>query len=354
MPRFALNVPEQLPSDPAREGTCAAWVAEMVLTGEANSASDLLGVSHENGWLIEPEMVSYTQDYINHLRSRTGDVHVERKVKLNEMIQGTPDAFATAVSVEPGLFDLIVDDLKYGFDIVEPYRNTQVSIYAGAILRMMIKKVHVRKVIIGIYQPRAIHPKGIYRTWEVWPEQLMEFVQKIERDGHDAQATDSRATPGFHCEHCPAAATCTALVHTIYKGHRVLTDERQGSLTADQMAQELEFVDMMEKMVKARKSALHTEATERMRNAEHIPGYGFEEKFGRTKFTSDALAILAKTGIDPYEDRKLCTPAELIRRGADKSIVGEMTTRPRIPPKLIKYDHDHFTRLFAQKDDPNG
>lgn len=350
MPRFAAELPEEPPSDPAREGTCAAWVAEMVLTGEASTAPDLIGKTHKNGWLVENEMADYIQGYVNHLRSHGGQIHAERKVKLNSMIQGTPDAFATAVSVEDGWYDLIVDDLKYGFDIVSPYRNTQVSIYAGAILRMLRATVRIRRVIIGIYQPRAHHPEGIYRTWEIWPEQLMEFVQKIERDGHDAQATDSVATPSYHCEHCPAAATCVALTHSIYKGFRVLSDERQGGLTAEQMAQELDFINLMAKLVKGRRSALHTEATARMKRSEHIPGYGFEEKFGNRVFTKDALAIMATTGIDPHEPRKLCTPAELIRRGAKKEIVDGMTKQPRIPPKLVKFDPDHFKRLFAQKD----
>lgn len=350
MPRFAASLPEEPPSDPAREGTCAAWVAEMVLTGEVTCAADLIDKSHENGWLVDREMCRLIQAYVDHLRRRGGEIHIERRVRLNEMIAGTPDAFATAVATDTGAYDLFVDDLKYGYDIVDPYRNTQVSIYAGAIVRALMSKVNIRRVIIGIYQPRAVHPQGIYRTWEIWPEQLMEFVRKIEADGHNAQATDGPAVPGYHCTYCPAAATCVALSHTCYKGFRVLTDERQMSLSADQMAQELDFIDMMSVLVNARRSAIHAEATARMKRAEHIPGYGFEEKFGNKRFKHDGLAILAMTGVDPYEPRKLCTPAELIRRGADGEVVEGMITRPRIPPKLVKFKPDHFKRLFTQKD----
>ena len=350
MPRFSATLPEEAPSDPAREGTCAAWVAEMVLKGEANSTSDLVGTTHENGWLVENEMAIYTQDYVDHLRSYGGEIHAERKVRLNEMVAGTPDAFAVAVASERGMYDLIIDDLKYGFDIVNPYRNTQVSIYGGAILRMIGDRMKIRKVTIGIYQPRAWHPSGIHRTWEIWPEQLMEFVREIERAGHDAQAVDAQATPGFHCNHCPAAHICVALTHSVYEGYRTISDERYGELNAEQLAQELDFINEMSTMVKARLTSLHAEATARMKRAEHIPGYGFEEKFGNSKFNTDGLGVLAKTGIDPFEPRKVCTPAELIRRGADKDVVASMTTRPRIPPKLIKYAPDHFKNLFAAKD----
>ena len=354
MPRFSANLPEQQSSDPAREGTCAAWVAEKVLRGEVTSAAEMIDVSHENGWLVDVEMANLIQEYVDHLRKRGGEIHVERKVVLNQMIQGTPDAFATVVEADRGGYDLFVDDLKYGFDIVEPYRNTQVAIYAGAAMRMLTSKVRIRRVVIGIYQPRAFHPRGIYRTWEIWPEKLSEFVREIEQAGHDAQASDSKATPGFHCEYCPAAASCTALTHSIYKGFRVLSDERQGTLTAEQLSSELDFIAVMEKMVKARASAIRTEATERMKRSEFVPNYGFDEKFGNGKLAGDVLSVLAMTGVDPLEERKLCTPAELIRRGADKETVAGMTTRARIPAKLVKLEPDHFTRLFAQKDNADG
>lgn len=347
MPRFAASIPPEPSSDPAREGTCAAWLAEMVLTGEATTTADLIGTTHENGWLIEHDMARIIQRYVDHMTERGGSIHTERKVRLNKMIAGTPDAFA--VLDDEGV--LYVDDLKYGYDIVEPYRNTQISIYAGAIMRMIRgKQPQIKRVVIGVYQPRADHPAGHYRTWNVWPEELMKFVQKIERDGEDAQASDSVATPGFHCEHCPAAATCAALSKTLYKGFRVATDERQGHMSAEQIAEELRFLAMMEKLMKARATAVRTEAVARKKRSEFIPGWGFEEKFGNKKFTVDPEIVKAITGKDPYEKPKVCTPAELIRRGANPETVERMTTRPRIPPKLVPLDHDHYKRLFAQKD----
>lgn len=351
MPRFSALLPEEPSSDPAREGTCAAWVAEMVLTGAAPTAEAMIGETHENGWLVEKVMASFIQDYVDHLRRYGGQIYVERKVRLNEMIAGTPDAYATTLSLPDGRFDLIVDDLKYGYDIVHAYRNTQISIYAGAIVRGMPDVHLIRNVIIGVYQPRATsHSDGIYRTWVTTVPQLMEFVAVIEQAGHNAQAVDAPATPGFHCEHCPAAHTCQALTHSVYKGFRVITSDQRGTLTAEQLAQELDFIDMMTTMVKARRTSLHAEAIARMNRAEFVPGYGFDnERYGNSKLTVDVLGAMAITGVDARE-QKLVTPAELIRRGADKKVVASISSRPRIPPKLVKFDDDHHKRLFAKKE----
>ena len=343
MPRFAATLPEPEPTDPAREGTCAAWVAEMVLTGQAERASDMIGASHENGWLVDSEMVHHIQNYVDLLRSRGGRIIAESFVRLNEMIAGTPDAIAV-VDDEGVLYG---DDLKYGYSPVDPYRNTQVSIYVAAVLATL--NVPIKNVVIGIYQPRSMHPDGIYRKWETTPAELMKFVEWIKERGHECQDTESVATPGRHCEYCPAAASCTALAQSVYSGFDVMRSTRQTHLDGKKLAQELDFLKQMEKMVKARVSAIESETIARMSAGDYIPGWGMEERVGKRKFTASPTDIALATGIDPYEEQKLCTPAELERRGAPKEIVARMSTQPRISPKLTKRGDDHFKRLFEGK-----
>jgi len=165
MPRITAQVPDEPPSDPAREGTCAAWVAEMVITGAVPDAATLLNEPHpENGWVVDAAMAYHIQNYVDMLRSRGGTVDAERTVSLNEMIRGTPDAFGVATNDE-----LYVDDLKYGYEIVES-TTPQVTIYAGALFRLLQRKrVHIKRVHLGIYQPRAYHPAGVHRMRSLWP-----------------------------------------------------------------------------------------------------------------------------------------------------------------------------------------
>lgn len=334
--RLSAQIPEPPPSDPAREGTCAAWVADEVLKGVHPNCMAMVDMAHENGWLVDADMARHVQKYVDHVTSRGGEIHTERKVRLNEMIAGTPDAYA--VFDRNGDGTLYVDDLKFGYDIVDPYRNTQVSIYAVAIIIMLERKgVRVRKVVIGIFQPRAIHHDGIYRTWEVWPETLTKFVKdEIIPAAHRGQDVRSTATPGFHCEYCPAAGICSAVSKTIYKGFRVLTDENRTRMTAEELSDEMKFLELMGMLHKARQNAVQTEAKARMKKGEHVPGYGFEPGYGNRRFTVDPLLIKLRTGIDPYAARKVCTPAELIRRGADEKLTDELSEKSYIPPKLVR------------------
>lgn len=346
MPLMASRVQEEPPGDPAREGTCAAWVAEMVLTGAVPKASDLIGRNHENGWLVEADMAHRIQKYVDLIRSYGGKLFVERKVTLNSYIKGTPDAW--------GLLDedsiLRVDDLKYGFGIVEPYKNPQISIYAGAILRFLTARgVKIRRVVIGVYQPRAWHPAGIHRTWTIEPEQLMAFVHELEAAGERAQALNPAATPGSHCEYCPAAATCPAVAAENYRVYDHLCAQQQRHMTAVELAEELSFLEMAENMLKGRTTAIEAEVKARMARAEHIPGWHMEQGAGQRRFKYPADVVRALTGVDP-EVPKMVTPAELERMGASPLVVTRLTETPRTAPRIKRVAPGHFANLFKQKD----
>lgn len=342
MPLMASRVPEEVPDDPAREGTCAAWVAEMVLTGAVSCAEDMAGKSHENGWLVEPDMVQHIQRYVDHVRSYGGEIHTERKVRLNKHIAGTPDAFA--VVTDAG--QLIVDDLKYGFGIVEPYENTQVSIYTGAIIRYLAaRNVIIRNVTIGIYQPRAWHPKGIYRKWVAKPETIMAFVHTIEAAGERCQNPMPVATPGVHCRYCPAAATCSTVTHENYRVHDTMAARDQRHMSEIEMAAELAFIERAEAMLKGRKSAVTAEAEARIKHGQMIPGWSLQSNAGQRRFTQPREIIYLLTGIDPRSD-KMVTPLELERRGASVDTVAKLTETPRTKPTLKPVGKQHFIDMF--------
>lgn len=337
-PTMAGRMPPETPSDAAREGTCAAWVAEMMLTGQPVPSE------HPNGWVVTDDMVSHVTKYVELVRSHGGQISVERKVRLNQWVEGTPDAFA--VLDAEGV--LHADDLKYGFGIVEPYRNPQVSIYVGAILRYLTARdVIIRRVEIGIYQPRAWHPAGIYRTWVVLPEELMKFVHEIEAAIPATQEANPRLSPGSHCEYCPAASTCAAVAHENYRVYSKVCADTQRHMSQDELAQELAFLELAEDMLKARRTAVNAEAEARLKRGQHIPGWHLGERRGQRRFKVDAASVKALTGIDPMTE-KMVTPAELERKGASPTMLKAITEVPIIAPKLERIPPGFYNNLFAR------
>ena len=339
-------VPVPEPTDPAREGTCAAWVAEMVLTGQRPNTTVMVGESHENGWLVTPDMTAHIARYVDMVRSHGGQIHTERKVRLNEFVEGTPDAFAV-LDTEGVLF---ADDLKFGYLPVEPHRNPQVSIYVGAILRRLTSTgVVIRKIVIGIYQPRAWHPAGAYRTWITTPEELMAFVHEIEAAIPATQVQNPLAVPGTHCEYCPAASTCAANAHANYRIYEQESASTQRHMTDTEMAEELLFLEKAKAMLDGRETAIYAEAEARIAKGAHIPGWHMEERRGARRFKYPPATIKLLTGVDATEI-KIVTPAELERRGAAPAVVQGLTEQPRIKPSLKRIPPGYFINLFKAKD----
>ena len=341
-PRLAVGVPPEPESDPAREGTCAAWLAECVLTKQAPDCAAMIGAQHDNGWVVEPAMARHIQGYVDRVRSYGGTIDVERKVKLNDHIQGTPDSYGVLVDGT-----LRVDDLKYGFDPVEIWENPQVTIYAGAILRhLSARSVTIKRVTLGIYQPRSAHASGIHRTWSIWPEELMQQVRRIEAAALVALSDTAMAVPGEHCRYCVAAAKCTAVAHEVYRCVSRMHHAQGRHMNASEMAEELTFLTVAEAMMKARRDAVSAEAEARMDSGENIPGWHRESGYGQRRWKVPASMVKMLTGIDPLAG-KMVTPAELERLGANPDVVTKLADTPRTKAKLRPVPQGFFAGKFG-------
>lgn len=331
-----FNGPSQ-DTDPARQGTCAAWVAEMVFTGQVATCADLLGAQHENGWIVEPDMVRHIQAYVDLLRSFGGDVIAEQRVSLiDNLIEGTPDACVINGST------LRVIDLKYGFEIVEP-TTPQVLIYAAAIAKNM---PHIQTIILGIYQPRAAHPSGIFRTITLDRAEFDRRVQRIIEAAYATQDPNALCKAGDWCRRCDSAARCSAVAHEVYRAVSTMQVSEQRDMTPTEIAEELAFLSMAEELMKGRRDAIIAEAEARMNRGENIPGWHWESGYGHRKWVVGADVIRMLTGIDPTNG-KMVTPAELERMGADPDLVGKLSKAPRLKSKLKPIPQGYLASKFG-------
>lgn len=343
-PQLALSYPEPPEGDEAREGTCAAWVAQCALTGQASDCSALIGKTHANGWLVTDEMAAIVQGYVELVLKRGGTTSCEKFVTLSTdpFIAGTTDLSAT-IGDKPTLY---VDDLKYGRKIVEVRKNPQLVIYAAAILRNYAPGTF-NLVQLGIYQPRGFHRDGPYRKWVVSVAELQKLADEIIEAGRRAMAPNPTATPGEWCEYCPVATRCEALAHTNYARISLVQSHAHRDMSPIEISRELDFLDEADATLKARRKAVLAEAEQRARN-EPIPGRMLEKQKGDRKFKVPAAVVKAMTGIDPFTEPKVCTPAELIRRGASKTAVDALSYRPDTGWKLIKTDDNFIASMFGE------
>lgn len=348
-------VPEQPSSDAAMEGTCAAWLAEQCLTGAIEHCRDLVDtVCPENNWPIDYIMANHIQKYCDMITMRGGDIKAERRVYLNEFINGTPDAYATIVENNapvdvafghaPYTTTLYVDDLKYGYGIVSPW-SKQVVIYAASIAWAMYHKGHAPDAIqIGIYQPRGNHVDGIYRTRTISFQQLTDEANQIIEDGKKCFDPNALCIPGRHCKYCPAAGVCAALTTELYDIYTMLQGKANRNVTAQELSAELIFLEMVEDLIKGRSTAIKAVANARIDAGENIPGWAREPgRNGTRKFIVKPETIKAVTGLDPTSG-KMVTVAELERMGADPSALKYLSEQPKTKSKLVQVTGEDIKR----------
>lgn len=338
-PTFAESVPEQPPSDAAREGTAAAWLAEVTIKS-GGSCKDHLNATHSNGWLVTAEMVNYVQDYVDLLRSRGGITSAEQHVTLTEFIKGTLDASTSGAAVATRLY---VTDLKYGFEIVEVFENVQLIIYAAAELRRLGNPPHIVDVELGIYQPRPPHPDGAYRKWTMTVAELWEWAEWIVARGTATMQPEPTATPGRHCKRCRALTTCFAAQQTLQNGYDfIVNDSRQHHRTSDDLAKLLDFLDLLMTLGKAAQTAALAEAEQRMKQGDHVRGWFFKPRKGHRVWKYDPAFIQFVTGVRPYAET-LMSPPDMERAGVPKKLVDTLAKAPDIGHKLERMS-DSFIR----------
>ena len=329
-------------SDEAMEGTCAAWLADEMIRHGLVDAKDMVGeVCPENNWIVDHEMARHIQKYVDMIRERGGDIFTERKVKLNEHIQGTCDTFSVLTGDT-----LYVDDLKYGYGIVSPHTKQLVA-YGGAIIRELRDCFQPTYIQLGVYQPRALHHDGIYRTRKLTVAEFNEEVDRLIRAGGRCQDADAFAKPGKHCKHCPVADSCSALGFEIYDIYSMVLGKAMRNPTIQELADEKTFLVRAAAMLKGRINATDAEMNARMDNGKNIPGWTRKSSKGNRRWKVSSNTVKFMTGMDPTSGA-MVTPAALERLGADPDIVKTLVEQPTTKAKLVPFTAEDVARKFGE------
>lgn len=323
-------------SDAQLEGEAAAWLANLVLRGSAASTAEAEGETAPNGWPIDYEMIRHVQTYCDLVR-RHGPVESERDVELwDGRVRGRPDTHTVGNGDVLRLYEL-----KYGYRIVEPQGNTQMLL--GAIA---FAEPHHRLFSLEVFQPRAAHANGPHRKWVLNADELNDWRHDLHRAMTEVFADRPIAAPGAQCEFCARRAACHALAASNYQAiDRIRSEHRARQLTATEIADELRFLEMAERLLKARAQGIRTEAHARIRAGEFVPGKCLDARYGNRALTLPPEQVRILTGIEPFKQVQK-SPAELEKEGANPDVIAIMTTRPFSGFELTDWNPKKIGKMF--------
>lgn len=321
--------PEETSDDSRREGTCAHWVAENVFTGRVDHAREMWGHVHSNGWVVDEDMAHRVAGYVEYVRGFGTPVAAEQQVGLYGLVRGRLDTVTASAGGVVRVFDY-----KDGWRPVEADQNYTMLCYGLAVIGEQPAGTALE---LHIYQPRPSHPDGPARMWRIEAADLGRWNGWLYERATDCLPEYApQGRPGFQCRDCPAAASCHALGATVAAQFETISSGRMVNHSPEQMAAELDFLDLAAALAAARRSALRSEAMARIDRGQFIPGgWGVEPRRGNRKFTVAPDVVERATGVDPYK-QVLMTPAELERQGVSKDIVNMISQRPFTGRDLTK------------------
>lgn len=338
-------------NEAAKQGTAAGeWMRRVIQpTWAATQNPDIAS----NGVRYDDDMKFYTEEIANDIITNAQGNLIECEHEVNWqtrsgiMIEGHPDADYERPDEET----LYIEDLKYGWILVDVFENWQLLGYAiGSVLR---RAKAYKYIVMRIRQPRPHHEDGPKREWKITYEQLCEYKEQIEARCDQLAAGFAELSTSKKCKYCPGAAEkCTAFNRSLHFGvDYTLSNFKQDGLTEKEISFQLDLLNRIGDVFKIKKDSLEQLAVDRIKNGKIIPNYITEQNLGDRKWKSSVSPDVIKTltGVDIVK-KDMMSPAQAEKMGVPKGLVALNVERFFIGVKLKRSDASALAaKIFGGK-----
>lgn len=315
----------------AEEGTAAGELLERKVQGRDVPAQARNGVYFDN------DMHFYVDPIVKEINeNRQSDVLCEQPIdwrtRSGVWIRGKYDISF----VREG--KLYIDDLKYGWGIVDVRDNWQLLGYAiGEVIR---RGVAFERIVLRIRQPRPHHEEGDCRAWELSYAEVLSYKEKIETRMQEIVDGLKTLTTGKQCKYCPAAGeACPAFNRLFYRALEVSTEFTQDQIDESELSRQLDHVHRAVEVIKIKMDSLKELAVSRIKGGKIIPGYITEASKGNREWKPGISpeAVEALTGKRIVEQVML-SPAKAEKAGVPKDFVNQLVEQRFLGMKLVRKD----------------
>lgn len=337
-------------SDVTEDGTACHWLASEIWEVRFPEEGSL----SPNHRVLTEEMFEGVDMYHDTLRCPRwagADVYCEKPMRFDFIwpgMTGTPDAW----TYHPQLGIRVVD-LKFGFRFVEVMDNTQLSLYALAVGRLL-QLPPSTPVELVIVQPRANHRSGPVRTWRTTLGQLELIVQPLRDAAARAMSPHPMCVANPGCLDCAGAHACDTFHNATWGAVELTYAASPHLLSPQELGRELSLLDEAASKIKARLAALKVQAEDEIRRGKILPGWDMGSTYAREGWRSpeDERAAMAlaetffKTNIS--KPRRALTPNQARAKGFPASMTAVFAHRASTGMKLMKQDPKAARKAFEQ------
>jgi hypothetical protein len=341
--------PELEEGPEAAEGTAAHHAGSEELLGRPVRVGDLA----PNGTVLTDDMVDGASLWVNDALTVCLEhglplehLQVEQRVempRIHEQAYGTPDTWLYAEQAGT----VYLWDFKYGHGTVEHVGNWQMICYMCGILDLLGIDGRNDQLLwcdMRIVQPRAHHRDGKVRSWRVRASDLRGYFNKLNAAAHEAMSAHPHTMSGPHCLHCKAAAHCGTLKRATWSAADYLGAAVAEELDADSAGYEMQLLEHIQELVKARLRARGADLEARLKRGERVADWTLEPTYGRTTWREgEAETVLMLGDMMGVDLRKAAAPITPLqakqlgkKNGVDMSVIDEYSHTPRTGVKLAR------------------
>ncbi len=355
-------------TDASRDGTAAHWVAEQVLHSFRSDTiilpSQLIGTIAPNGVIITDEIAdgakTYTDEILNLCQERglLRSLMIEQIVKvpmIHEHCWGTPDVYI----YDAGKKTLHVKDFKFGHGRVKAYENWQLICYAIGILASMSNAPFQddgTKVIMTIVQPRCYDGQGPIDEWEISAVDLRGYINQLRFAAEQAFTPITNCTTGNHCRYCKVGSICTALINATANIIDVIDMAIPTISTDAALGYELEQLNRVELLIKARREAKELEIEQRIRSGIKIAGWSLEQAYSKRQWIAPQEEVIMMgqlIGVNLLDEPKLLSPSKADsackKVKVDPSVISSYYGNVPTHMKLVFDDGGKAKQIFSNR-----
>ena len=344
---FFENLPKQPTNAAAEEGTAAGEWLQFLLENK----NVPVPTHAKNGVYFDDEMKFFTEPIAAEIfkRAKTKplcETRIDWPTRSGIWIRGSYD-----ISYVDNDDNLVIEDLKYGYGLVEVKENWQLLGYAiGEVIR---RQTAFDKIILRIQQPRPHHEEGPTREWVMTYNELLVYKEMIETKMIAIAGGGVELVTSSKCKYCPAAPeACTAFNRAAYAGiDFVLNHFQQDHLSEREIQFQLDLMGRVMDVLKIKDSSLKELAVARIAEGKIIPSYMTEASYGDRKWKKGVSpkAIEVMTGRKIVEETML-SPAKAEKLGIPKEVINSLVDRHFVGQKLVRKDANAIgDKIFNNK-----
>ena len=243
-----------------------------------------------------------------------------------------------------------IDDLKWGYGIVQDYENWQLIAYAAGVSDLIEHELASWSFELWIHQPRVWHREGTSRVWKLTYPQLAGYIRQLRGAAEEAMGNNPQANPGPYCKHCTARHACKALRAAGLAAYEQASDATPLDLPPMALGRELAILSRAEELLESRLSGLRAQVEALLRRGEAVPGWAMEHKPGAkawTKPVAEVLALGSALGVSLAKLPEPITPTQATNLGIPVELIDAYAARKPAAAKLVQVTLADAAKAFG-------